>query len=210
MDLMDSTGGSLPMAAQLILKFSDIIKSTWWMILMVVIALVIVVKTWLKRPESQIPWARFKLRLPLFGEILRTRYYVQFLETMANLLGNGLPMVQAMQLTQQAIENPYFRQQFDGVMALVAEGMSLSRALERSNMFPALLLDMVNVGEQTGDMSAALGKAAERFDRELGKKIEKLTALAQPAIVFLMAGLVGGMAYLMMTAIFQTIGNISK
>ena len=129
---------------------------------------------------------------------------------MANLLGNGLPMVQAMQLTQQAIENPYFRQQFDGVMELVAEGMSLSRALERSNMFPALLLDMVNVGEQTGDMSAALGKAAERFDRELGKKIEKLTALAQPAIVFLMAGLVGGMAYLMMTAIFQTIGNISK
>jgi type II secretory pathway component PulF len=69
---------------------------------------------------------------------------------------------------------------------------------------------MVNVGEQTGDMSAALAKAAERFDRDLGKKIEKLTALAQPAIVFLMAGLVGTMAYLMMTAIFQTIGNISK
>jgi type II secretory pathway component PulF len=210
MELMDSTGGSLPIAAQLILKFSDVVKSIWWLILMVCIAIIFVVKIWLKRPESQIPWARFKLRLPLFGEILRTRYYVQFLETMANLLGNGLPMVQAMQLTQQAIENPYFRQQFDGVMSLVAEGMSLSRALERSNMFPALLLDMVNVGEQTGDMSAALGKAAERFDRELGKKIEKLTALAQPAIVFLMAGLVGGMAYLMMTAIFQTIGNISK
>jgi len=210
MELMDSTGGSLPIAAQLILKLSDVIKSIWWLILMVCIAIIVVVKIWLKRPESQIPWACFKLRLPLFGEILRTRYYVQFLETMANLLGNGLPMVQAMQLTQQAIENPYFRQQFDGVMGLVAEGMSLSRALERSNMFPALLLDMVNVGEQTGDMSAALGKAAERFDRELGKKIEKLTALAQPAIVFLMAGLVGGMAYLMMTAIFQTIGNISK
>ena len=95
-------------------------------------------------------------------------------------------------------------------MAHVAEGMSLSRALDRSGLFPPLLLDMVNVGEQTGDMSAALAKAAERFDRDLGKKIEKLTALAQPAIVFLMAGLVGTMAYLMMTAIFQTIGNISK
>ena len=63
---------------------------------------------------------------------------------------------------------------------------------------------------QTDGTLSALGKAAERFDRELGKKIEKLTALAQPAIVFLMAGLVGSMAYLMMTAIFQTIGNISK
>jgi hypothetical protein len=100
--------------------------------------------------------------------------------------------------------------ELEGVMAHVAAGMSLSRSLDRSGLFPPLLLDMVNVGEQTGDMSAALAKAAERFDRDLSKKIEKLTALAQPAIVFLMAGLVGTMAYLMMTAIFQTIGNISK
>jgi type II secretory pathway component PulF len=192
------------------MKFSDLLKATWWMILMGLVAAVIVAKAWLKRPEAQIPWARFKLRLPLFGEVLRTRFFVQMLETMANLLGNGLPMVHAMQLTQQAIENPHFNKEFEGVMAHVAEGMSLSRALDRSGLFPPLLLDMVNVGEQTGDMSAALAKAAERFDRDLGKKIEKLTALAQPAIVFLMAGLVGTMAYLMMTAIFQTIGNISK
>ncbi len=210
MELMDSTGGSLPMAAQLILKFSDILKSTWWMILISLAAAFIIAKAVLARPESQIPWARFKLHLPLFGEVLRTRFYVQMLETMANLLGNGLPMVHAMQLTQQAVENPHFRKEFERIMSLVAEGMSLSRALDRSGLFPALLLDMVNVGEQTGDMSAALAKAAERFDRDLGKKIEKLTALAQPAIVFLMAGLVGTMAYLMMTAIFQTIGNISK
>lgn len=210
MELMDSTGGSLPVAAQMIMKFSDLLKATWWMILMGIVALVIVAKAWLKRPEAKIPWARLKLRLPLFGEVLRTRFFVQMLETMANLLGNGLPMVHAMQLTQQAIENPHLNKEFEGVMAHVAEGMSLSRALDRSGLFPPLLLDMVNVGEQTGDMSAALAKAAERFDRDLGKKIEKLTALAQPAIVFLMAGLVGTMAYLMMTAIFQTIGNISK
>lgn len=210
MELMDSTGGSLPMAAQLILKFSEFLKSTWWIFLMALTAVFIVARAVLARPESQIPWARFKLRLPLFGEVLRTRFYVQMLETMANLLGNGLPMVHAMQLTQQAVENPHFRKEFERIMSLVAEGMSLSRALDRSGLFPALLLDMVNVGEQTGDMSAALAKAAERFERDLGKKIEKLTALAQPAIVFLMAGLVGTMAYLMMTAIFQTIGNISK
>lgn len=210
MELMDSTGGSLPMAAQLILKFSEFLKSTWWIFLMALTAVFIVARAVLARPESQIPWARFKLRLPLFGEVLRTRFYVQMLETMANLLGNGLPMVHAMQLTQQAVENPHFRKEFERIMSLVAEGMSLSRALDRSGLFPALLLDMVNVGEQTGDMSAALAKAAGRFERDLGKKIEKLTALAQPAIVFLMAGLVGTMAYLMMTAIFQTIGNISK
>jgi type II secretory pathway component PulF len=129
---------------------------------------------------------------------------------MANLLGNGLTMVQAMQLTQQAIDNPFLRQEFESVMRNVGEGVALSRSLDRSGQFPPLLIDMVNVGEQTGDMPAALERAAERFDRELTKKIETLAALIQPLIVCLMAAMVGLMAYLMMTTIFQTISSINK
>jgi hypothetical protein len=87
---------------------------------------------------------------------------------------------------------------------------SRAGALDRSGQFPPLLIDMVNVGEQTGDMPAALARAAERFDRELGKKIDTLAALIQPLIVCLMAGMVGLMAYLMMTTIFQTISSINK
>jgi len=209
-ELLDSTGGSLPLGAQIILKLSDIFKSTWWMIGLGGVTVFILVKAWLKRPESQIPWARFTLRLPLFGNVLKARFYVQFLETMANLLANGLPMVHAMQLTHQAIENPFYKREFEGVMRHVGEGVSLSRALDRSSMFPPLLLDMVNVGEQTGDLAAALSKTAERFDRELGKKIERLSALVQPLIVCLMAGMVGIMAYLMITTIFQTISGMSQ
>ncbi|MBB5033249.1 type II secretion system F family protein [Prosthecobacter vanneervenii] len=209
-EMLDSTGGSLPMAAQIILRFSDAFKSYWWMVLLGGTAAFILVKAWISRPESAIPWARFKLRLPLFGSIFRARFYVQFLETMANLLGNGLTMVQAMQLTHEATDNPHLRREFEGVMRHVAEGVALSRALDRSGQFPPLLIDMVNVGEQTGDMSGALSRAAERFDRELGKKIDTLAALIQPVIVCLMAGMVGTMAYLMMTTIFQTISSINK
>lgn len=209
-ELLDSTGGSLPLGAQIILAISDFFKSTWWMAGIGGVFVVILGKAWLARPDSKIPWAKMKLRLPLFGNILKARFYVQFLETMANLLGSGLPMVHAMQLTHQAIENPFYQREFEGVMRHVAEGVSLSRALDRSTLFPPLLLDMVNVGEQTGDLSAALGKAAERFDRELGKKVEKLSALVQPLIVCLMAGMVGIMAYLMITTIFQTISGMSQ
>jgi len=209
-EMLDSTGGSLPLAAQIILKISDTFKATWWMLILGGIAAYILGKSWISRPESAIPWARFKLRLPLFGSIFRARFYVQFLETMANLLGNGLTMVQAMQLTHQATDNPYLRQEFEGVMRNVGEGVALSRALDRSGQFPPLLIDMVNVGEQTGDMPAALVRAAERFDRELSKKIDTLAALIQPLIVCLMAGMVGIMAYLMMTTIFQTISSMNK
>ncbi len=207
-DMLDSTGGSLPLAAQIVLRFSELLKSTWWMLLAGMITSFIFARAWISRPESAIPWARFKLRLPLFGAIFKSRFYVQFLETMANLLGNGLTMVHAMQLTHQAIENPHLQREFEGVMRHVGEGVSLSRALDRSGQFPPLLLDMVNVGEQTGDMPSALARAAERFDRELSKKIETLASLIQPLIVFVMAGMVGFMAYIMMTTIFETISSI--
>lgn len=209
-EMLDSTGGSLPFAAQIILKISDTFKATWWMIIIAGIAAFILGRTWVARPESAIPWSRFKLRLPLFGSIFKARFYVQFLETMANLLGNGLTMVHSMQLTHSAIENPFLRREFEGVMRHVGEGVSLSRALDRSGQFPPLLIDMVNVGEQTGDMSSALSRASERFDRELSKKIDTLAALIQPLIVCLMAGMVGIMAYLMMTTIFQTISSMNR
>jgi type II secretory pathway component PulF len=207
-ELLDSTGGSLPLGAKIILKFSDFAKTWWWLAALGLICGGILLRAWLARPDSAIPWAKFQLRLPLFGAILKTRFQVQFLETMANLVGNGLPMVNAMQLTHQAIENPYYKQEFAKVIELVAEGMALSRALDRSGLFPPLMLDMVSVGEQTGDLSGALQKAGERFDRELSKKVDKLTAMAQPLIVVLMAGMVGIMAYLMITSIFQTITSI--
>jgi type II secretory pathway component PulF len=207
-EMLDSTGGKLPFLAQVMLKASEVFKSTWWMFLIAGIAGFILFRAWLARPESAIPWARFKLRLPLFGAIFKARFYVQFLETMANLLGNGLTIVQSMQLTHQAIENPHLQREFEAVQRHVGEGVSLSRALDRSGQFPPLLLDMVNVGEQTGDMPAALSRAAERFDRELSKKIDTLAACIQPLIVFIMAGMVGFMAYIMMSTIFETISSI--
>jgi type II secretory pathway component PulF len=207
-EMLDSTGGKLPFLAQVMLKASEVFKSTWWMLIIAGIAGFILFRAWLARPESAIPWARFKLRLPLFGAIFKARFYVQFLETMANLLGNGLTIVQSMQLTHQAIENPHLQREFEAVQRHVGEGVSLSRALDRSGQFPPLLLDMVNVGEQTGDMPAALSRAAERFDRELSKKIDTLAACIQPLIVFIMAGMVGFMAYIMMSTIFETISSI--
>jgi type II secretory pathway component PulF len=209
-ELLDSTGGTLPLGAQLILKFSEFMKSFWWIIAIAGGIGALLFKAWLARPESAIPWARMKLRIPLFGSIFRARFYVQFLETMSNLVGNGLPMIHALQLTQQATDNPFLQREMGQVIQHVGEGVSLSRALERSGQFPSLLLDMVSVGEQTGKIADALGKAAERFDRELAKTVEKVSALIQPLIICIMAGMVGIMAYLMVTSIFQTMTSISK
>jgi type II secretory pathway component PulF len=208
MELLNSTGGSLPAGAAVILKLSDFVKGYWWLIVGVGFTGFILFKSWAGKPESAIPYAKFRLALPLFGSVLSARFYVQFLETLANLVGNGLPMIHAMQLTQAATDNAFLRTELDGVIRHVGEGVALSRALDRSGHFPPLLIDIVSVGEQTGKLAEALQKGAERFDRELAKRIDKLTALVQPAIICLMAGLVGVMAYMMITTIFQTISSI--
>jgi type II secretory pathway component PulF len=209
-EMLDSTGGSLPMAAQVILKISDLFKSYWWVLAILAVAAFILFKAWVSRPSSAIPFARAQLRVPIFGAVLSTRFYVQFMETLANLVGNGLPMMNAMQLTQQATDNAFLKAELDPVIRNVGEGVALSRALDRSGHFPPLLIDIVSVGEQTGKLSEALQKGAERFDRELAKRVDNLTAMIQPLIVFLMAGMVGTMAYLMITAIFQTISGMNK
>ncbi len=208
MDMLDSTGGTLPLGAVIILKISDFFKAWWWMIGLAFACAFVLFKTWVKRPESELPWAKMRLRMPLFGSVQSARFYVQFLETLANLVGNGLPMMNAMQLTQQATDNAYLRRELDPVIRHVGEGVALSRALDRSGHFPPLLIDIVSVGEQTGKLAEALSKGAERFDRELAKRMDKLTALIQPAIVCLMAGLVGTMAYMMITTIFKTISSM--
>ncbi len=207
-EMLAETGTAMPLGAQIILAVSDFLKATWWLVAIASFLGWGAFKAWRARPESQIPWSRFTLRLPLFGSVLKSRFYVQFLETLANLLTSGLPMNHALQLTQQATENPFLRSELSEVMKNVGEGVALSRAMDRAGHFPPLLLDMVSVGEQTGKLGEALSKAAERFDRELSKTIEKMSALVQPAIICLMAGLVGTMAYLMVTTIFQAMSGI--
>ena len=209
-ELLAETGGAMPLGATIILFISGIFKKIWWLLALAGFIGWGSFKAWLARPESKIPWARFTLKVPLFGQILKARFYVQFLETLSNLIGSGLPMTNALQLTQTATENPYLRAELSGVMTQVSEGVSLSRALDRSGHFPPLLLDMVSVGEQTGKIAESLSKAAERFDRKLAKTVDKISAIIQPAIICLMAGMVGIMAYLMVSTIFQTISGVGK
>jgi type II secretory pathway component PulF len=150
-----------------------------------------------------------KLRMPLFGKLISSRFYVQFLETMANLVGNGLPLLRSLELSRDATGNLVMRKNLDTVIAQVGDGRSFTKALTRVGAFPPLLIDMIAVGEQTGKIDTSLRRAAERYDREMSKDMQRLMALVTPVILVIMAGLIGSMMYLIFTSIFQTISGLS-
>jgi general secretion pathway protein F len=208
--LLDNTGGEMPPAAKIILGLSDFLKSYWWALILLVIMGFIAFKTYVKDDENRENWDRVKLGLPMFGDILQRRFFVQFLETLANLVGNGLTLLKGLELSRNATTNLHLRRLLKNVIGYVAEGAALSKSFKRAGFFPPLLIDMVAVGEQTGDISTSLERAARRYDKELEKSIQKMSALIQPVVVVLMAGMVGIMAYMMISVIFETISGMNK
>ena len=207
--LIESTpGGKIPLGAAILIGASDFLTKWWLVIVLILIAAGIFFKAWKDNDANKPAWDRMKLRLPLVGRVITSRFYVQFLETMANLVGNGLPLLRALELSRDATQNRSLRAALDQVIDQVGDGRSFSKALIRNGSFPPLLIDMIAVGEQTGKIDQSLRRAAERYDKELDKDLQRIMALIMPTVLIIMAGLIGTMAYLMITAIFQTISNL--
>ncbi len=201
-------GGKLPAPIKVMVGATDLLKSYWYILLIIIVAGLLFFKAWKDNPDNRMTWDRFKLRAPMMGPVVASRFYVQFLETMANLAGNGLPLLRALELSRDATQNLALREQLNTVIDQVGDGRAFSKSLVRTGAFPPLLIDMVSVGEQTGKLDISLRRAAERYDKELDKSLSRIMALIMPTILIIMAGLIGTMAYLMITAIFQTIKNL--
>jgi type II secretory pathway component PulF len=207
--LIESTpGGKIPLGAAILIGASDFLSKWWLVILLVLVAATIFFKAWKDNDANKPAWDRMKLKLPLIGPVITSRFYVQFLETMANLVGNGLPLLRALELSRDATQNRSLRAALDQVIVQVGDGRAFSKALIRNGSFPPLLIDMIAVGEQTGKIDQSLRRAAERYDKELDKDLQRIMALIMPTVLIIMATLIGAMAYLMITAIFQTISNL--
>jgi len=208
--LIESSGGKMPLGAAILIAVSDFLSKWWIVIVLTLIAFFIFFKAWKDNDANKPVWDRIKLRLPLIGRVISSRFYVQFLETMANLVSNGLPLLRALELSRDATQNRSLRDHLNKVIEQVGDGRSFSKALIRNGAFPPLLIDMIAVGEQTGKIDQSLRRAAERYDKELDKDLQRIMALIMPTVLIIMAGLIGTMAYLMITAIFQTISNLGK
>ncbi|MGE9271165.1 MAG: type II secretion system F family protein [Verrucomicrobiales bacterium] len=202
-------GGKLPGPIQLMVVTSDHLGAYWYVYVILLIAAGLFFKAWKDNEENRPTWDRMKLKLPLAGPVISSRFFVQFLETMANLVGNGLPLLRALELSRDATQNLCLRASLDEIIDQVGDGRALSKAMVRTGNFPALLVDMVSVGEQTGKLDLSLRRAAERYDKELNKDLNRIMALIMPVILIVMALMIGTMAYLMINAIFQTISNLN-
>jgi general secretion pathway protein F/type IV pilus assembly protein PilC len=209
-DLLAKSGQQLPLVTRGLVATGEFLATYWWVILLGCTLAAAGFKAAVAGAVGRLWWDERKLRLPLAGSVISTRFYAGFCQALGNLVANGVPLLSALRLMVKATPNRFLRGKLEGVVEAVAAGDSFSLSLRRSGAFPVLMADMVAVGEQTGRLGRALNKAARRYDKELDAKIKRLTAMVTPAVIIFLALVVTVIAYSIVTSIFSAVSGIRR
>jgi type II secretory pathway component PulF len=205
--LFSKTGQKIPIATQILINVSQFFFNNAWWLGLLILASVAALITYIRTPQGKLWWHQTQLLIPLVGRILYARFYAELTQTTATLIGNGVPLLNAMRLMADAIPNLYLKSILRRVADYIADGAIFSTAIRRTQKFPPALIDMIVVGEQTGDLPLALERVSRRYDKELNTHVQRLTALIQPTILIVLALVVGSVCYSIITGMLQSISG---
>jgi general secretion pathway protein F len=194
-------GGSLPLPTQILLTFSNILKSYWWIVLSVLITGWIIFRNYIKSDTGRYKWDAFKLKM--MGEVIRKLETARFCRTLGTLLKSGVPLLQALNNARDVISNKVIASGIDAVSAGAKEGKGIALPLAEANAFPPLALSMIKVGEETGQLDNMLLKVASTYEKSLNTAIKRFVSLLEPAMSLIMGLFIGFIVISMLVAIFS-------
>jgi type II secretory pathway component PulF len=150
------------------------------------------------------------MKAPLLGPVICLNLYSQFARTLCTLLQNGVPVLTALKITEQVIPNLVIKEATAKARDAVTDGKTLAQPLAQSKVFPQLMVDLVKIGEETGDVAGALNNVAETYENELNIALRVTTNLIEPALIVGMAVVVGLLLVAVLGAMFSMISNIGN
>ena len=206
--LFQRSDKKLPLTTQLLISSSDFLSHYWWAVGAVVFLSGFAFWQTIKKPAGKKWWDETRLKIPIVGSVLQSKFYTQFSQTLATMVSNGIPLLNGLRLMKEATPNVFLNHLLGRIIEMVGEGGSLSRAMRKVGNFPPMMIDMIVVGEQTGDLGAALNKVGIRYDKELKKNTERIAAIIPPVIIIVLALVVGAVAVSMITGIFEAVSGI--
>lgn len=180
------SGQELPVLTRGLIATSEALQRHGLAGLIVIAALAFGLRLALRLPGARLTWHRLQLRLPLFGRLLRASDCTRFTSTLAILGRSGVPLVDALEIAAEVVANGQIRTGLKDVARAVREGGALTRALERSALFPPMMLYMIASGERSGELDAMLDRAARQQETQLANRIAMLVGLFEPAMLVFM------------------------
>lgn len=203
-------GGELPLITRMVVAVSDFIAAFWWLLLAIAI-LGVVVFTWmLKRDRERFVIDGLLLKMPIFGTIVLKSQIALLTRSLAVLLQAAVPILTAIEITERIVSNRVIRKGLTEAREMMAQGVPLHEPLMRNANFPALMTQMIAVGEESGDLDSMLNEVAEFYETEVETTTDRLKSIIEPLLIVVLASVVGVIVISIVVPMFQIYGDIQN
>jgi type IV pilus assembly protein PilC len=199
----------LPMMTQVLVDFSDFLKSRWYIGLAIVVLLWWSVKLFGTTKVGRRVIDRVKLKIPVFGKLGHKICLARFSRTLSTLLVSGVPILQAMETVAGTVGNEIISEAIMNARARIREGERINEPLEKSKMFPPMVVHMISIGEESGALDTMLSKIAEFYEGEVESQLQSLTSAIEPVMIVFLGVCVGFIVIAMFAPLIQVIQNLS-
>jgi len=194
---------ALPLPTVVLIGVSNFLLSFWWAILLALFIGIVILRHSKKRPGVHHLWDKLKLRIPLLGSINQKIALARFGGTLGSLLQSGVPLISALQIVGKIVDNSLIEGVLDNAVEDIQAGKSLASTLSQSPWFPSVVIQMISVGEQSGELEAMLNKIADTHEREVESHIMALTSMLEPVMILIMGLMVGFVVISILLPIFE-------
>jgi len=200
-------GAQLPGLTAAVLGLSNFVSDYIILIVVGLIAIVVLYQRWSKTPAGREIVDRTKLKLPVMSNLMQKISLSRFTRTLSTLIGGGVPMLESLKIASTTTDNVIIERQVLNARQMVSEGKSLHDSLKQASQdqFPAMMIQMVNVGESTGTLDEMLGKLANFFDDEVDNAVSSLLSALEPLVLIFVGGIVGTLVISMYLPLFNLI-----
>ncbi len=199
---------ALPLPTRVLIWFTKTLTGFWYVFLGFLLLGMYGFRMYIHTPTGSMNFDRFKLRVPVFGSLVRKVTVSRFTRTLGTLITSGVPIMQALEVVAKAVENKVVAQAIDNVRSSIREGESVAIPLQASGLFPPMVVQMTSVGEETGTLDTMLAKVADFYDAEVETTLAQLTSILEPLLIMFLGFVVGFIVLSFYMPLYQLITGI--
>jgi MSHA biogenesis protein MshG len=207
-DMFLSFGAELPLMTRILLATSNFFMTKWPFLLVGITLIIFLLIKYLRTENGRYRWDKTKLKLPIVGSIFERTLLGRFARSFSMMLVSGVPLTSALNLVAEAVNNAFMSERILSMRKNIEKGESLSRVASSSKLFTPLVLQMINVGEETGRVDELLAEVAEFYEREVDYDLKSLTSKIEPILISIVAGMVLILALGIFTPMWDMMGAI--
>jgi type II secretory pathway component PulF len=207
-EIFTSFNIELPLPTRMLIGVSALFTSYWWLMVLLVLAVIVLFKRFQSSEAGGRKLDEWRMKLPIFGKVIQINLFGQFARTLGTLLQNGVPVLTALKITEQVLSNRLIREAIAKTREAVTDGKTLAQPLAQSKLFPQLMIDLVRIGEETGDVPGSLNNIADTYENELQIALRVMSDLIGPVLIIVMAIMVGFLLLSIFLPLFRMIASI--